>query len=340
MAKLAMDLVLDYGLAVVLDWLIGDPYWLYHPVRIIGHLIHTTETLLRRLQGRIHFHQYSQAFQVVWERFFGIILAVLTVGITCTGIGFILKIGADIHPILFHILNIYLLYSALATRCLADEALKVHTLLVQKNLPKACERVGMLVGRETAHSNEKEVIRAVVETTAENTVDGVISPLFYIVVGSCFGIAAPLAFAFKAISTLDSMVGYKNARYLHWGWASAKLDDLANYLPARLSGLLIPFSFLLMGKGFRNSFTMMRRDSRNHTSPNCAFPEAAVAGGLSVQLGGNNIYFGKLVHKPTIGDPTRDLVNQDILQTVHMLYYASATTSIIGFLVISIASLK
>jgi adenosylcobinamide-phosphate synthase len=339
MAKLMIDLVMDYGLAIVLDWLIGDPCWLYHPIRIIGHLIHAIETFLRRLQAKIPSHQYSQASPVVWERFFGIILAVLTVGITCAGIGLILKIGAAIHPILFHILNIYFLYSALATRCLADEALKVHTLLVQKNLPQAREQVGMLVGRETAHLNEKEVIRAVVETTAENTVDGVISPLFYIIIGSCFGLAAPLAFAFKAISTLDSMVGYKNDRYLHWGWASAKLDDLANYLPARLSGLLIPFSFLLMGNGFRNSFTMMRRDSRNHTSPNCAFPEAAVAGGLRVQLGGDNIYFGKPVHKPTIGDLTQDLVNQDILQTVHMLYYTSATTSIIGLLVISMASL-
>lgn len=158
-----IDLVMDYGLAIVLDWLIGDLCWLYHPVRIIGHLIHTIETFLRRLQAKIPSHQFSLTSPVVWERFFGIILAVLTVGITCTGIGFILKIGAAIHPILFHILNIYFLYSALATRCLADEALKVHTLLVQKNLPQARERVGMLVGRETAHLNEKEVIRAVVE---------------------------------------------------------------------------------------------------------------------------------------------------------------------------------
>lgn len=332
-----LDLLVDYGFAVILDGLIGDPYWLYHPVRIIGRLIQTIEALLRRLQSKIHCRHYSQA---IWERACGIILAVLTVGITYTGIWFLLKMGARIHPLLFHIMNIYFLYSALATRCLADEALKVHALLLQKNLPQAREQLGMLVGRETAHLDEKEVIRAVVETTAENTVDGVISPLFYIVMGSCLGIAAPLAFAFKAISTLDSMVGYKNETYLHWGWASARLDDLANFLPARLSGLLIPFSFLLMGKGFRNSFTIMRRDRRNHTSPNCAFPEAAVAGGLGVQLGGTNRYFGKWVQKPVIGDPARDLVNHDIVQTVKMLYYTSALTATIGLMVIFAAKLS
>ena len=334
MAKLVMDRLMDYGFAIVLDWLIGDPYWLYHPVRAIGLLIQAIENLLRRLQSKVHFHQHSQASQAVWERSFGVILAALTVGITFTGAWFILKIAADINPILFHIVNVYFLYTTLATRCLADEALKVHTLLIQNNLLKARERVGMLVGRETRHLDEKEVIRAVVETTAENTVDGVISPLFYIVIGSCFGIAAPLTLAFKAISTLDSMVGYKNDRYLYWGWASARLDDFANYLPARLSGLLIPFSFFIMGKGFSNSFTMMRRDRRKHASPNCAFPEAAVAGGLGVQLGGANTYFGKRVQKPTLGDPTRDLANHDILQTIKMLYYTAAVTSIIGFMVI------
>lgn len=329
-----METLMDYGFAIMIDMLIGDPNWLYHPVRVIGRLIQILEALLRRLHGTIHFHQQTEGSQAVWERSFGIILAILTVGITAAGIGLILKLTAAIHPVLFHIVNIYFLYSAFATRCLADEALRIHGLLVQKNLPAAREQVGMLVGRETGYLDEKEIIRAVVETTAENTVDGVISPLFYAVIGSCFGIAAPLVFAFKSISTLDSMVGYKNDRYLYWGWASAKLDDLANYLPARFSGLLIPFSFLLMGKGFRNSFTIMRRDCRKHSSPNCAFPEAAVAGGLGVQLGGTNIYFGKPIQKPTLGDPVKDLAKQDILQTVKMLYYTSAVTSLIGLLVI------
>lgn len=331
---MVMETLMDFGLAIMIDMLIGDPYWLYHPVRAIGRLIQIVEALLRRLQGALHFHQQTDASQAVWERYFGVVLVVLTVGITATGIGLILKFAAAIHPILFHIINIYFLYSAFATRCLADEALKIHGLLIQKNLPAARDQVGMLVGRETGHLDEKEIIRAVVETTAENTVDGVISPLFYAVIGSCFGIAAPLVFACKAISTLDSMVGYKNDRYLYWGWASARLDDLVNYLPARLSGLLIPFSFLLMGKGFRNSFTIMRRDCRKHSSPNCAFPEAAVAGGLGVQLGGTNIYFGKPIQKPTLGDPVKNLANQDILQTVKMLYYTSAVASIIGLVVI------
>lgn len=328
---MAISLLVDYGLAVIIDWFIGDPSWLYHPVRAVGRLIQITEKLLRRLLGKISLERPQR---VPWEKAFGVILALSVAGITFAGVWIILRIAAWIHPLLFHIVNIYFLYSAFATRCLADEALKVHTALEQNSLEKARQQIAMLVGRETSHLEPGEVIRAAVETIAENTVDGVLSPFFYAVIGSCFNLAAPLVYAFKAVSTLDSMVGYKNERYLHFGWASAKLDDIANYLPARLSGLLIPFSFLLMGKGFRRSFAIMLRDRRKHSSPNCAYPEAAVAGGLGVQLGGPNIYFGKLVEKPKLGDPTRDLQTHDIIQTVKMLYYTSAVTFIIGFLMI------
>jgi adenosylcobinamide-phosphate synthase len=335
-AKLEIYRLIDYGIAVVADWLIGDPYWLYHPVRAIGRLIQRTEMLLRRFQIKFRFGNDLWR----WEKFLGIILTLTTVGLTFGAVWLIVKIAAAIHPILFHFVNIYFLYSAFATRCMADEALKVHDALLQNDLPRARQQTAMLVGRETGGLNRREVIRAVVESTAENTVDGVVSPIFYAVIGSCFGLAAPFVYAFKAVSTLDSMVGYKNERYLHFGWASARLDDIANYLPARLSGLLIPLSFWLMGKGFRESFITMLRDRRKHSSPNCAYPEAAVAGGLGVQLGGANIYFGRLVQKPAIGDPARDLVDHDILQTVKMLYYTSALAGILGLLVIAAVSLS
>jgi adenosylcobinamide-phosphate synthase len=237
-------------------------------------------------------------------------------------------------------LTVYFIYSALASRCLADEARKVYQRLADGDLAEARNQVGMLVGRETTGLNEPEVIRAVVETTAENTVDGVISPIFYIILGSFFGLAAPLVYAFKAISTLDSMVGYKNEKYLYLGWASARLDDWANYLPARLSGLVIPVSAFFIGKGFRPSFTMMMRDRHNHTSPNCAYPEAAVAGALGVQLGGENVYFGKRVAKPTIGDPCRPLRCDDIRTTIKIAYTASLMTLILGLLIIILFTSK
>jgi adenosylcobinamide-phosphate synthase len=163
----------------------------------------------------------------------------------------------------------------------------------------------------------------------ENTVDGIMSPIIYAVLGSVLGIGAPLVYAFKAVSTLDSMVGYMNEKYIDIGRFSAKTDDAANFLPARLSGLLIPLSAFLCGKSMKRSFLIMLRDRKNHKSPNCAYPEAAVAGALGIKLGGNNVYFGKVVEKPTIGDMEKELEAGDIPETIKMMYVSSLLTLIL-----------
>ncbi|MDF2524889.1 MAG: cobalamin biosynthesis protein, partial [Clostridiales bacterium] len=262
----------------------------------------------------------------------GIILMLFVVCTTFLLVLFILKFAALIHPTAFHIVNIYFIYTALASKCLGEEAKKVYKVLKSGNIVESRKQLAMLVGRETENLNEQEIIRGVVETTAENTVDGVMSPLFYAFIGSFFGIGAPLVYAFKAVSTLDSMVGYMNEKYINIGRASAKTDDAANYLPARISGILIPASAMLCGMNFSKSFYIMRRDRRNHKSPNCAYPEAAVAGALGIRIGGTNVYFGKAVEKPTIGDPDREIQAEDIPRTIHLMYVSSTLTLILGLL--------
>ncbi len=323
-------IVIDLVCAYLLDLLIGDPHWLYHPVRLIGAWIHGLEPILRRWTGGGRANT-----RPIRERWAGIILAGATTAVSFGAVWLMLRLALWLGGAVgYHLLNIYLIYTALATRCLAVEAVKVRQALSGLDLTAARQQLGMLVGRETTNLTEPEVIRAVVETTAENTVDGVIAPLCYAVLGGCFGMAAPLVYAFKAVSTLDSMVGYKNERYQYFGWASAKLDDGANFLPARLTGLLIPCAAGLLGFDSRQSFRTMLRDRRCHDSPNCAYPEAAVAGALGIQLGGANVYFGRIVAKPTLGDPLKPLEAGDIGATVKLLYVTSLLGAGLGLLIL------
>ncbi|MCX7842880.1 MAG: adenosylcobinamide-phosphate synthase CbiB [Clostridia bacterium] len=308
-------LLIDIIIAYILDLIIGDPYWLPHPVRFIGWLVRISEKFLRA--------GITGADVEKKERRAGAALAFFVVSSVFILVFAILKAAELASPILFHILNIYFIYSALASTCLAVEAGKVYGALKEGDIVKARQCLGMLVGRQTEGLSEPEVIRGVVETTAENTVDGIVSPMIYAFAGSIFGIGAPLVYAFKAVSTLDSMVGYMNDKYINFGRVSAKLDDAANYIPARLSGVIMPVAAFLCGKSFLNSFRIMLRDRKNHKSPNCAYPEAAVAGALGVQLGGANIYFGKVVEKPTIGDAAKPLEANDIPDTIIIMYITS-----------------
>ncbi len=312
-----LSLIIDAGAAFLLDAVLGDPPRFPHPVRFIGRLIAKAEKVLR---SAIHSGGGQQAAE---ERIAGAILTLFVVGATFGGVFGILAVAKQVSPVIFHGCNIYFIYSALAGRCLANESFKVYRLLRQGDLAGARKQVGMLVGRDTHTLDEKGIVRAVVETAAENTVDGILSPLFFIFLGLPFGMGAPLAYAFKAASTLDSMVGYKNERYFHFGRASAKLDDALNYIPARLSGVFIPAAAFCCGKGFRHSFQTMLRDRRNHQSPNCAYPEAAMAGALGVRMGGTNIYFGQPVEKPTIGDDIKELELRDIPETIKIMWVTS-----------------
>jgi adenosylcobinamide-phosphate synthase len=327
------DLILDVVLAYIIDLFCGDPAWLPHPVRFIGWLIQRTEKRLRQIVNwwANKAVQRSAAFDSAQaERLAGIILTVIVVALTFFLVYAIILIASWFHPVLFHMLNIYFIYSALATKCLAIEAKKVYTALIQNDIRAARKKLAGLVGRETEQLEPEEVIRGAVETTAENTVDGVVSPLVYALFGSLFGLGAPLVYAFKAISTLDSMVGYMNEPYLNFGRFSAKLDDAANYLPARLTAVLIAVSTLFCGNNFLRSLKIMWRDRRNHKSPNCAYPEAAVAGALGVRIGGTNIYCGTVEEKPVIGDPTKPLAAADIHATIRLMYVTSLLALFIG----------
>lgn len=320
--------MLTVAAAYLIDLAAGDPHWLPHPVRLIGRLISALEKGLRSIVDAAA-GKYA-AGRDGMERTAGVFLALMTVAGVSAAVYLVLEAAKYVHPALFHLLNIYFIYSSFAARCLADEVMKVYGAVAGKDLPEARKRVAMLVGRETRDLDDEGVIRAAVETTAENTVDGVISPVVFAVLGSLLGLAAPLAYAFKAASTLDSMVGYKNDRYLNFGRASAKLDDALNYLPARMSGLLIPAAAFICGKGFSGSFRIMLRDRRKHASPNCAYPEAAMAGALGVRLGGGGVYFGRTVEKPTVGDAVKQLEAGDIADSVKIMYVSSLLTLLAG----------
>ncbi|ABB30729.1 cobalamin biosynthesis protein CobD [Geobacter metallireducens RCH3] len=289
--------------AVLLDLLFGDPRWLPHPVVAIGKLITVLEKFLRRL--------------VTNERVGGVLLLLLAVGITAGAAWGAVRGASLVHPLAGVVVSALLGWTCLAARSLHGESKRVADALVRGDLPEARRYLSFIVGRDTAGLSEPEVWRGAVETVAENTSDGVIAPLLFFMIGG-----APLALAYKAVNTLDSMVGYKNERYLHFGWASARSDDLANLIPARLTGLLMTLAAPLAGLSGRGAWRIMLRDGRNHSSPNSGIPEAAAAGALGVQLGGTNVYFGKPVAKPTIGDPLKPLDATAWRGTVRLMYGA------------------
>jgi adenosylcobinamide-phosphate synthase len=284
--------------AFLLDLLIGDPRWIPHPVVVIGHVILRTESLLRRL------------FQPSKERIAGVILAAVVVllaaFVAMVLSRLLLSVSHGFLMALATLLFVYLASTTLALRSLVSAARDVLRALDHGDISGARNKLAMIVGRDTENLAEESIVRATIETIAENLSDGFIAPLFYLSVGGL-----PLALAYKAVNTLDSMVGYKNDRYLRLGWASARLDDVANYIPARLTGAAIVISAFLfyLPNGFKagwqraaQSLTTMRRDGRNHTSPNSGISEAAMAGALGIRLGGASSYGGVVVEKPYIGE--------------------------------------
>ena len=285
--------------AFLLDLAIGDPRWLPHPVRLIGRAIASLENIIRSRIQKNH------------EKIAGALLVVLIV-LPAALLAFLIREalllpGRGILAVAAAAATVYLVATTLALRELVSSAKLVLASVKQGDLVAARSNLSMIVGRDTQNLDEDGVLRAVIETVSENLSDGVIAPVFYLAIGGL-----PLAIAYKAINTLDSMVGYKNEKYLSFGWAAAKLDDVANFIPARLTGYLIVFFtfcyFLVVRKPgpalspARDSFRVMGRDGRNHTSPNSGIPEAAMAGALGVRLGGPSTYGGVLVQKPFIGD--------------------------------------
>ncbi len=291
--------------AVLLDLLLGDPRRMPHPVVGIGRLISALETLLRRL--------------VRSELAGGALLLVGVVGSTYLLTFLLLRGACALHPYIGFAVSAWFSYTCLAARSLHQESRLVADRLINGDLEGARTFLSRIVGRDTDDLSEPEIWRALVETVAENSSDGVIAPLFYLMLGG-----PALGLANKAVNTLDSMVGYRNERYLLFGRASARFDDLANWLPARLTGLLMVAVAPLVGLSGKEAFRMMLRDGRNHSSPNSGVPEAATAGALGVRLGGTNRYFGKPVEKPTIGDPRRDLSIESYRGAIRLMYGAMA----------------
>ena len=292
----------------ILDGIFGDPAWLVHPVVIMGKAITALEKFLRkRLPNTPE-----------GERLGGRILAMaLPVG-TLLITGGICWLFYRISPILGFAIELLWCAQALAAKGLAQESTNVYRELVKGDLPASRRAVSRIVGRDTAELTSEGVTKAAVETVAENASDGVIAPLFYMMLGG-----APLALVYKAINTMDSMVGYKNEKYLNFGRAAAKLDDAANYLPSRIAALLWIASAALTDNDAKSAWRIWRRDRRKHASPNSAQTESACAGALNVQLAGPATYFGKYCDKPTIGDAVRAIEPGDILRANKMMYTAS-----------------
>lgn len=299
--------------AFALDMMIGDPACLLHPVRLIGMMIERLESALRKI-----------GMSMAKERFAGLLLVFIVVPVVYLATYIAIDLANRISAVFGAVVAVVLAYTTIAARSLSDVALGVLARLDEGDLLSARKELSMIVGRDTESLDEQGIIRAVVETVAENTSDGVVAPMFYLVLGG-----PALAMAYKAVNTLDSMVGYKNERYIHFGWAAARLDDIANYIPARLTAFLISLasdmlrlSRLWVGRLY-GAWDIMLRDGRNHTSPNSGYPEAAVAGALGVRLGGPSLYGGRLVPKPYIGDEKDGLKRQHVISAVKLMYFAS-----------------
>ncbi len=303
-----MIFVYKYFAAYILDFIFGDPEKFPHPVRFIGKLISFLEKKLYNFNNKT---------------FWGGVTAVITIGTTAVVSYFLAGISQYIE--------IFFLYTTLAGKCLGDEGLRVYKILKAGDLEDAKKKLSYLVSRDTETMDNRQIIRSVLETFSENSVDGVISPMFFAFLGSFFDIkgvslALPFAMGYKAVNTLDSMLGYKNERYINFGTVSAKIDDAANFIPARIAGLiLIPATAFFTGFDYKNSLKIFLRDRHNHASPNSAHGESAFAGALGVQFGGKTKYFGKLYDKPTIGDKLKEFDLEDIIKGRKLLYAASFT---------------
>lgn len=297
--------ILAVVLGFLLDLLAGDPHWLYHPIRLVGHLISGLEKFLRRSFPRTERGELTA----------GVFLLLLTAGITTAAAWGLLLLAGRICPYARFVLETIMCYQLLATKSLKDETMKVYDALKEGDLEKSRYAVSMVVGRDTAVLDDVGVTKAAVETVAENTSDGIIAPLFFMVIGG-----APLGFFYKAVNTMDSMVGYKNEKYLYFGRAAAKFDDVVNYIPARLSAVLMTAAAFFWGMDGKNAWRIYRRDRYNHSSPNSAHTEAVTAGALHIQLAGNAYYFGKLYEKPTLGDADRPVEYEDIKRANRLLY--------------------
>lgn len=321
MLERAIALTIGY----ILDLLFGDPLWLWHPVIGIGKLIHLIKQLLCKLFkiDLIHREKERQRKEII----VGGMLVLVVLVLTTIFVGGVLFLAGKIHLYLRVLLESIVCYQILATKSLKTESMKVYNKLKNGSLEEARTAVSMIVGRDTNALTKEGVIKATVETIAENTSDGVIAPMFYILLGG-----APLGMLYKAVNTMDSMIGYKNEQYLYFGRVAAKLDDIVNYIPARIAAVLMIISSFLLKLDGNGAIFIFKRDRYNHASPNSAQTEAVCAGALSIELAGDAYYFGVLHHKKTIGDKKRAVEIEDIKRANHLLYLTSVLAGVLSAL--------
>ncbi len=295
----------------LLDLAIGDPRWLYHPVRLIGKLIDRLEKNIRKVFPK------TPAGELAGGIFLVIGVVLVTVGVTAG----ILHMAYGLHAAAGFALESFMCYQMLAVRSLKDESMLVYDALTsgkESSLADGRDAVSRIVGRDTQNLDETGVTKAAVETVAENFGDGVFAPMFYMALGG------PVCmYLYKAINTMDSMLGYKNERFLYFGRAAAKLDDVVNFIPARMAGIMLVISAWIGPFDGKNAGRIFARDRRKHASPNSAHTEAAAAGALDIQLAGDAYYFGKLYEKPLIGDPLQTVVPDDIRRMNRLMYGAA-----------------
>ena len=292
------------------DLIFGDPRWLYHPVRLIGNLIALLEKLIRKIMP------VSKAGELAGG-FITVVLVLLLCGIVPW---VLLHLVFGLNVVAGVILEAFMCYQLLAVKSLKDESMKVYDALTGNTIEDARKAVSMIVGRDTQNLDQKGVAKAAIETVAENFSDGVIAPMFYMFIGG-----PVLMYIYKGINTMDSMLGYKNDKYIYFGRCAAKLDDAANFIPSRLAALLLIAAAYIGGFNGKGAVKIFKRDRFNHASPNSAQTESAAAGALDIQLAGNAYYFGKLYEKPTMGDSVKEPEAEDIKRVNKLMYIGSFT---------------
>ncbi|MGL5260476.1 MAG: adenosylcobinamide-phosphate synthase CbiB [Lachnospiraceae bacterium] len=313
-----METLIAIVLGFIIDLFVGDPHSLPHPVSLIGTFISKGEKDIRKLLPK---HKNGELIG-------GVLLNIIILSICFFLPTFLLVLAKSINSHLKIMLETLFCYQIFATKSLKTESMRVYKYLSIKDIAQSRKYLSWIVGRDTKHLEEKEITKAVVETIAENTTDGVIAPMIYMLIGG-----APLGFLYKGVNTLDSMIGYKNETYLYFGKFSAKVDDFFNYIPAIVAARLMIIASFLLNLNYKNAYKIYKRDRRNHTSPNSAKTESVCAGALGVQLAGDAYYFGKLYTKKTIGDPIQEIQVEDI-KIANKLMYATSICGIIllGFI--------
>lgn len=298
-----------------LDIIIGDPVWLYHPIRFVGRLISFLEKRLRKIAKDDNKKLFAA----------GILLVILVTSISTGLVAIILFTAYKINVYVYIATASVFVYFILASKSLKDESMKVYHKLKEGNLSESRKAVAMIVGRDTDSLDEEGVTKATIETVAENLSDGVIAPLLYLFAGGVL----PAVF-YKAVNTMDSMVGYKNDKYIYFGRAAAKLDDIVNFIPSRIAAGMLIIASILCGKDYKNAVRIFKRDRYKHASPNSAQTESVCAGALRIRLAGDAYYFGKLYKKPFIGDACEEVSIEHIKDINKMMYAASFITMILG----------